>query len=79
MAAMSPDGEEQKLYVVSVCSMERIEQGITIQTETKWLGMQDSGANVNLGPYWLAKIGTTKTSGVLQILWWIFPGDIWVR
>ena len=77
---------EEKLFVVGASMMKKIKSSGE-DKENKYLAMIDSGANVNIGPKWLAKalglmvvphkdsrkIGTAKESDSLEILGWIFP------
>jgi len=78
--------DEGESFVVTAGMMDRIKDN-RVNNKDNYLAMIDSGANVNLGPKWLAnalglimvphkdarKIGTAKSSDALDILGWIFP------
>ena len=83
-----PDECMTKL-VIGTTSMEAMTLPQGVQgVKPKWQALVDSGANINLGPEWLAeapglgivphtdgrKIGTAKTDGEMIIIGWIFPG-----
>jgi len=75
-------------FVVSSSVMEKLGQQRERESSRQWSAMNDAGANINLGPMWIAKelglmifphtdgrkIGTAHTEGELIILGWIFPG-----
>ena len=77
---------EQQQFVVSAGVMEAMQR--RTENDTKWRAMNDSGANVNIGPKWLAKelqlsifphldargIGTAKSDIILDIIGRIYPG-----
>lgn len=74
--------DEGESFVVTAGMMDRIKDN-RVNNKDNYLAMIDSGANVNLGPKWLAnalgliivphkdarKIGTAKSSDALDIYW----------